>query len=64
MHQPDHAAETGGEDAKCNDAEPRIDVGMAMEELTHRVDVRVVPLVLAAVRRTPLRRSARASKST
>ena len=43
MHQPDHCAETGGEDAKCNDAEPRIDIGMAMKELTHRVGVRVVP---------------------
>ena len=45
MHQPDHYAETCGEDAKCNDAEPRIDIGMAMKELTHRVGVRVVPLV-------------------
>jgi hypothetical protein len=40
-------AETADEKSEGNDAEPGVDVGMTMEELTHRVDVRVVPRVRA-----------------
>ena len=36
----DDAAEDGGEADDGQDAEPGVDVGVAMEDLTHRVDVR------------------------
>ena len=42
MHEADYGTETGGEESESNNAEPGIDVGVAMEELTHRVDVRAV----------------------
>jgi hypothetical protein len=47
MNDGDCAAESGDEKPEGNDAEPGVDVGMTMEELTHRVDVRVVPRVRA-----------------
>jgi hypothetical protein len=46
VEQRDHATEGEGEKAESNDTEPGIDVGVTMEELTHRVDVRVVPRLL------------------
>jgi hypothetical protein len=43
MDHADHHTDSGDEESEGNDAEPGVDVGLTMEELTHRVDVRVVP---------------------
>ena len=40
MEQTDRAAEDGHEPYRRQNAEPGVDVRVAMEDLTHRVDVR------------------------
>jgi hypothetical protein len=40
VQHADGAAEDGDEACDRKDAQPGIDVGLAMEDLTHRVDVR------------------------
>jgi hypothetical protein len=39
----DDPAEEPQERQDCHDADPRVNIGIAMEKLAHRVDIRAVP---------------------